>query len=163
MQRREKRADITVFYSYTDRDHDLCNKLDAHLSQLKRDELIKEWYAQQIPAGANRSQVIDQAIHTAQIVLLLISADFLASDSCYDGEMRQALERHRRGETRVIPIIIRPCDWQHSPFAQLQCLPRNEKPVTSWDNQDEAFVSIAQELRKSIAQQRFPGPLLSNA
>ncbi|HZR40620.1 MAG TPA: toll/interleukin-1 receptor domain-containing protein [Ktedonobacteraceae bacterium] len=151
--KQQKQAGITVFFSYAQADQAVRDQLALHLAQLKRDELIKEWSDQQILAGSNRVQEIDQAIRTANIVLLFISADFLASDTCYQVEMQQVLARHRRGEVRVIPIIVRPCDWQYSPFAHLQYLPRNSKPITTWDNQDEAFLEIVQELRRSITEQ----------
>jgi len=155
-------AALTLFYSYSHKDGALRDQLETHLSQLRREGLIVTWHDQQILAGSDRTQAIDQAIRSAQVILLLISADFLASDVQYHGEMQQALERHKRGEARVIPIVVRPCDWQHSPFAHLQCLPRSSKPVTTWDHQDEAFLSIIEELRKIIAQQQFPEPPLSS-
>jgi DNA polymerase III delta prime subunit len=153
---------ITVFFSYVQADQALRELLVTHLSQLKRDGQIEEWSDQQILPGSDRSQEIDQAIRRSCIILFLISADFLASDAHYQIEMQHALERHQRGEARVIPIIVRPCDWQHSPFAHLQCLPRNNKPITSWDNQDEAFAAVVKALREIIAQRQFPSSLLSN-
>lgn len=150
MKQQRKQAGITVFYSYASADSQWRDRLAAHLSQLRRDGLIEEWSDQQILAGADRSQEIDQAIHSAKLILLLISADFLASDVQYHGEMQQALERHKRGEARVIPVIVQPCDWQYSSFAHLQCLPRNKKPVTLWDNQDEAFELIVRDIRAVV-------------
>src|SRR6266581_252357 len=129
MKRQRKQTGIIIFYSYAEADRVWRDQLATHLSQLRRDEGIEEWHEQQILAGADRAQEIDQAISSAHIVLLLISADFLASDACYDIEMQHALERHRRGEARVIPIIVRPCDWRHSPLAHLQCLPHASQPI----------------------------------
>ena len=105
---------------------------------------------------------IDMHLETASIILLLVSPDFLASDYCYDIEMQRALERHKSGEARVVPIILRPCDWQHSPLKDLQCLPRDGKPVTQWPDQDEVFNTITQGLRRVIEQQSLahsPVPL----
>src|SRR5437762_3647663 len=130
MKQPKKHRGVTVFYSYASADKDLRDQLANHLMQLKRDELISEWHDQQILAGSDRAQTIDQAIHSAHLILLLISADFLASDTCYQIEMRQALEHHRRVEAHIVPILLRPCDWQSSPFAHLQCLPRNGQPIT---------------------------------
>ncbi len=154
MEHQQKQAGLRVFYSYEFSDRKWREKLAVHLSQLQREGLIEQWSDQQIFAGSVRSQAIDQAIRSADIILLLISADFLASDACYQDEMQHALERHQRGEARVVPLLVRPCDWQHSPFAHLQCLPRNTKPVTAWANQDQALVAIVQELRKIITQQQ---------
>src|SRR5947208_2527569 len=147
MTQQKRQGGIVVFFSYAQADQAVRDQLATHLSQLKRDGLIEEWSDQQILAGSDRAQQIDQALHSAHIILLLISADFLASDYCYDKEMKRALERHQRGEARVIPIILRPCDWHTSPFARLQSLPRDGKAITTWQNQDEAFLTIAQELR----------------
>src|SRR5258708_40168133 len=87
---------------------------------------------------------------------MIISSDFLNSDYCYGIEMQRALERHQSGEARVIPIILRPCDWQTSLFAHLQCLPRGGKAVTTWEKPDEAFLAITQGLRRVIGQQQNP-------
>jgi Bacterial tandem repeat domain 1/TIR domain len=159
MEQQQKQTGLRVFYSYAFADSKWREKLAVHLSLLQREGLIEQWSDQEIFAGSIRSQAIDQAIHSADIILLLISANFLASDACYQDEMQYALERHQRGEVYVVPLLVRPCDWQHSPFAHLQCLPRNTKPVTAWANQDEAFVAIIQELRKIITQQ-MSNPLM---
>jgi len=60
-----------------------------------------------------------------------------------------ALERHSRGECAVIPIILRPVDWSHAPFANLQALPRDGKPVTTWNNREQAFANIAEGIRNA--------------
>lgn len=86
------------------------------------------------------------------MILLLISPDFLASDYCYKIEMQRALERQQAGQARVIPLILRPCDWQTAPFGHLQVLPRNGQPITTWSNQDEAFLEISRSLRALLAQ-----------
>lgn len=147
---------ITLFYSYAHEDELLRNELEKHLSLLRRQGLITEWHDRQILAGEEWARDIDQHLETASIILLLISPDFLASDYCYDIEMLRALERHKRGEARVIPIILRPCDWRTSPFAHLQCLPRDGKAVTTSQNLDEALLAIADGLRRVIEQGQIP-------
>jgi len=86
-------------------------------------------------------------LNTADIILLLVSPDFIALDYCYQVEMQCALERHRLGEARVTPVLLRPVDWHEASFAHLQCLPRNDKPVTEWDNLDAAFRDITSGIR----------------
>jgi hypothetical protein len=157
----QEQRQMIVFFSYAQTDQVWYEQFAKHLSQLKRDGLIEEWSYQQILPGVDRTKEIDQALHSAHVILLLISADFLASDAQYQVEMQHALERHKRGEVRVVPIIVRPCDWQHSPFAHLQCLPRTGKPISTWDHQDEAFLAITQDLRRLIARQQFPLSSLS--
>jgi hypothetical protein len=156
MKREQTGTPQLLFYSYAHEDELLREQLEKHLSLLKRQGFISGWHDREILPGATWAQEIDVHLESASIVLLLISPDFLASDYCYEVEMQRALERHRHGETRVIPIIMRPCDWQDAPFAHLQCLPRNGQPVTMWSNQDEAFLNIIQGLRKVIERGRIP-------
>src|ERR1700730_15817417 len=131
---------LTLFYSYAHEDELLRNELEKHLSLLQRQGLISEWHDRQILPGDEWAHDIDTHLETASIILLLISPGFLASDYCYDIEMQGALERHKRRQARVIPIILRPCDWHSAPFGSLQCLPRDGKAVTTWQNLDEAFL-----------------------
>ncbi len=144
---------VTLFYSYAHEDEIFRNELEKHLHLLKRRGLITTWHDRQIVPGTNWVQAIDRYLNESSIILLLISSDFLASDYCYNIEMQRALERHQHGEACVIPIIVRPVDWQHSPFAHLQCLPRDGKPITEWDNQDAAFRDIVEGLRRAIEHQ----------
>src|SRR6266700_2090432 len=157
-----KRTPLSVFISYAHEDEPLRQRLEAHLSLLRRQGLIANWHDRQILAGEEWSQEIDEHLEAASIILLLISPDFLASDYCYEIEMQRALERHQRGEARVIPIILRPVDWRTSPFARLQCLPRDGKAVTTWQNPDEAFLTIAEGLRRVIERQQIPVRPLSH-
>ncbi len=130
-----------VFFCYAHEDEALLNKLKAHLNPLQRQGLIDFWHDRNISAGTEWGREIDEHLKTAQIILLLVSPDFLASDYCYTYEMQQAIARHDRGEARVIPVILRPVYWRGAPFGKLQVLPTDAKPVTSssWHNWDEAF------------------------
>jgi TIR domain len=151
---------MKLFFSYAHKDEPLRDELAKHLSLLKRQNIITDWHDRNITAGTDWAQAIDDNLNTANIILLLISADFLASDYCYDKEMTRALEHHNQGTACVIPIILRPCDWHSAPFGKLQALPKDAKPVTKWDNPDEAFTHIAQGIRKAVAelQQRKSSP-----
>src|SRR6516165_5669862 len=106
-------APLTLFYSYSHEDEILRDQLEKHLRHLQRQGLISAWHDRQILAGETWEHEIDRHLEMASIILLLISPDFLGSDYCYENEMQRALERHERGEARVIPLILRPCDWQH--------------------------------------------------
>ncbi len=88
-------------------------------------------------------------------MLLLVSASFLASNYCYEIEMKRAIARHEAGEARVIPVILRACDWKNAPFAKLQALPTDARAITSWPNRDEAFAEVAHGIRE--AGRRFVG------
>ena len=146
-------ASIEVFYSYAHEDEELVKQLRKHLSLLKRQGVIREWYDREITAGTEWKGQIDQHLNAAGVILLLISADFLASDYCYDVEMTRALERHEQGEARVIPVLLRKVDgWQGAPFGKLQSLPTDGKPVTSWNDRDEAFADVARGIRRAVSE-----------
>ena len=145
---------LKLFYAYAPEDRSLLARLEAHLSLLKREDLITPWSDRSIIPGTNWVNAINEYINSADIVLLLISPDFLASDYAYSSEMALALKRHQKGETRVIPIILRPTFIENSPFSHLQFLPRNGKPVTSWTDINEAFFEIAAEIKRICDQIR---------
>ncbi len=141
---------VEVFYSYAHKDEAFRNKLETHLSLLQRQGLITAWHDRHILPGTDWSQAIDEHLERASVILLLISADFLASDYCYGIEMQRALERHQANEARVIPILLRPVDWKSAPFAHLQALPTGAKPITTWSNRDAAFTDVAAGIRRVI-------------
>jgi TIR domain-containing protein len=148
----ELKKALEVFFAYSHRDQDLRDQLETHLSLLKRQGFISNWHDRKIIAGMEWDSEIDAHLNSAQIILLLISADFLASAYCYDIEVKRAMERHNAGEARVIPIILRPCDWHTAPFGKLQALPTDGKPVDSryWYSKDEAFYDVTQGIRKTV-------------
>jgi hypothetical protein len=142
---------IEVFFSYSHKDEKHKDSLLAHLSQLKHENKIRDWHDRKIGAGTEWAGQIDEHLNSAQVILLLVSSDFLASRYCYDVEMNRAMERHEAREARVIPIIVRPCDWHSAPFGKLQALPTDGKPVTDYKSRDEAFTVIAKGIRAAIA------------
>jgi tetratricopeptide (TPR) repeat protein len=141
---------VEVFYSYAHKDEKLRNALEEHLSTLHRQGYISEWHDRHILAGTDWAQEIDDHLNSAPLILLLISPSFIASGYCYSKEMKRALERHQAGEARVIPIILRPTDRSGTPFAVLQFLPTNGKAITTWPNRDEAWLAVANGIRKVI-------------
>jgi DNA-binding MarR family transcriptional regulator len=145
---------LRLFYSYSHKDEELRKELEEHLALLKRQGYIVGWHDRMIGAGEEWKGQLDRNLEEAQIILLLISPSFLASDYCYDIETVRALDRHDTGEARVIPILLRPVDWEGAPFARLQGLPIDLRPVTTWPNRDEAFRNIAQGIRRVIEEMR---------
>ena len=150
-----------VFYSYASADELPRVELEKHLALLKREGLLETWSFRNIDAGQEWKKVIDNNLNAASIILLLISADFLASDYCWDIELKRALERHDRGEAVVIPVILRPCDWKSAPFAKLQALPESGRPVTNWRPRDRAWANVVAGLRRIIQSSHRPKPLPS--
>ena len=153
---------VEVFLSYSHRDDVLRDELERHLSLLRREGLIRTWHDRRITAGDEWAGKIDARLDSAEVILLLVSSDFLASDYCYDLEMRRALERHEHGEARVIPVVLRPADWHSAPFSKLGALPAEGKPVTAWRDRDQAFADVARGLRAVVASMVNPEAPLAN-
>ena len=154
---RRRVARVRVFLSYAHRDERLRVELEKHLSPLRRSALIETWNDRRITPGADLDTEIDHHLETADLVLLLISPDFINSDYCYRREMRHALRRHAKGQARVIPIILRPVDWFRTPIGRLLATPRDAKPVTTWQRRDDALLDVATSIRRAaeeIATQR---------
>lgn len=141
---------IELFIAYSHKDEELRDELDNHLSILKWQRTISSWYDRKIGAGKEWEGQIDERLNSAQIILLLISSDFIASPYCFNIEMERALERHETNEAIVIPIILRPVFWKNAPFAKLNALPIDGKAVTSWENQDSAFENIVEGISKTV-------------
>lgn len=141
---------IEIFYSYSHKDEEFRQELEKQLSILRRNNVITAWHDRMIGAGEEWSGQIDEHLNSARIILLLISADFISSDYCYDIEMTRAMERHEAKEACVIPIILRPCKWELAKFAKLQAFPKNAKAVTLWENKDEAFLNIVEGIELAI-------------
>ncbi|WP_257384980.1 toll/interleukin-1 receptor domain-containing protein [Tahibacter caeni] len=139
-----------VFISYAHEDEQYKNELLKHLSLLEREGLIEPWHDRRIEAGEDFTRQIDGELKKADIILLLISASFIASNYCYSRELKSAMERHEQKLAKVVPVIIRACDWKTAPFGELPAYPRDGKPIASWSNQDEAYRDIAHALRKLV-------------
>lgn len=150
----------TVFISYAREDDPLRRELDKHLSQLEKKNLIKVWHHHDISAGTEWESEINKQLDMADIILLLVSPDFMASDYC-SVEMRRAMERHERGEAIVVPIIVRPVHWWGTQLGKLWALPTGAKPIQSsaWRYVDEAFLDVVEGLRKIIEGPPPPPPL----
>ena len=141
---------VEVFYASAHEDEVFVTTLEKHLGLLRRQGVVAAWHDRHIAPGTDWAQAIDEHLERTSIILLLVSADFLASDYCYGVEMKRALERHQAKQARVIPILLRPVDWHGAPFAHLQPLPANAQPITTWSNQDAAFAEVAAGIRRAV-------------
>jgi len=145
---------IEIFISYSHKDEPLLERLLAHLSGLQRAGVITVWHGRDISAGEDWRKEIDKYLATAQVVLLLVSADFIASDYCYGVEFERAMARYDREEARVISILLGPCDWENTPLKRLQVLPRGAAPITEWPNREKAFASVTKDIRQVVERLR---------
>jgi internalin A len=144
--RMESHQPVRAVISYSHNDEELREQLGTHLKLLERQGVLTLWHDRKIMAGENWKDLLDERFQSADLVLLLVSADFNNSDYCYEIEMKRSLERHAKGEAKVVPIIIRECQWHRAPFGKLEPLPKNGKAVTDsshWANRDKAWTAVA--------------------
>jgi len=138
-----------LFFSYSHRDEELRNELETHMALLNRQGVISSWHDRRISAGSDFDKTISSELETSEIILLLVSAHFLASDYCYEEEMTRAIEKHTDGSAVVIPVILHPCDWHTAPFGHLRATPPDGRPVSMFANQHEALATIAKDVREA--------------
>lgn len=142
---------LRVFCSYAHKDERLLNDLNVRLASLRRAGLVESWDDREIPAGTAWAEALTEELRSADVILLLISPDFVASEFCYTKEMLFAIDRHEDGTALVIPIIVRPTPlWEQHPFGQMEALPKKGKPVTSWRDRDAAWENVTDGIYKAI-------------
>ena len=153
---------IDVFFSYAPEDEHLKGKLEDHLALLRRQGLVRGWSARSIGAGEDWRGEVDRHLERADLILLLVSADLLASDYLFDREMRRAVARHESGDAEVIPVILRACDWREAPFAEVRprprTLPENGVPVTAWSDLDAALTDVTCGIREAVRRRLSANP-----
>ena len=149
-------GNVRIFISYAHEDEALKNELDKYLKVLRRSGKIAVWQDRQLLAGDEWNATILRELAQANLILLLVSVDFNASDFIWDKELAAAMQRHDDGTARVVPVILRPCQWSSLPYAKLQALPRNARPVTDHPDRDAAFTEIATEIERLVDQMRRP-------
>ena len=140
----------SLVFSYAHVDEGLRNELEKHLSPLKRMGRISTWHDRRIVPGEEFAGQIDQQFAEADIILLLISSDFIASDYCYQIEMSNALQRHDCGEAVVIPVILRPCAWHQLPFGKILAATVDGKPIVQFSSFDEGFVQVVEAVSRAL-------------
>lgn len=141
-----------IFCCYARKDQKLLDELKTYLIPMQREGLITLWADTDIDAGKEWEREIKMHLNAADIILLLVSPDFMTSEYCYSIEMQRAMERHEQREAKVIPIILSPVHWQQAPFGKLQVLPKDGKPITgsAWVTKGKALFSVADGIRKVV-------------
>lgn len=135
---------LRLFCSYAHEDEQMRTALGTHLAPLRNERLLVDWSDRDITPGTDWDTEISTRLSTSNIVLVLVSADFLASSYAYGKELRRALELHGTGALRVVPVILRPCTWTNLPIAKLHALPRDARPISTWEDRDSAYVSVVE-------------------
>ena len=146
---------VRLFISYSHKDEDLRKEFDAHLMALVRAGSVEGWYDRRIRPGREWDQEIRQELQRADIVLFLVSSDFIASEYIYDYEINPALQRQATGKAVAIPVILRPVAWQHLPLGKLQALPFDARPIVTWASRDEAWLSVIKGISEAIIELRL--------
>ena len=145
----KEKAQVQIFLAYSRKDTDMLGEFVPHLSILERTHIVDRiWFDGKIEPGTNWDNEINENLQNSDIIILLISADFIASEYCYGKELKKAVGYHKSGKTKVIPIILRSCIWKDTLFSKIQVLPKNGKPVNSWNRKDEVFAEITLRIKE---------------
>ncbi len=141
---------LKVVISYSHKDEEFREMLDTHLTILERAKKIKVWNDRDLTPGEEWNEKIYNSIVAADIIILLVSGNFIASEFIWNNELPLAMSMHENGHATVIPIIIKSCEWKDAPFSRLQCLPKNGAPVAKWADRDEPMAEIAKAIRGHV-------------
>ena len=147
---------LKVFVSYSHRDEELKQEMVKHLYPLTHLGMVESWDDRQIKPGDEWGDEISKNLEAADIIILIISVDFINSGYCYDIELKRAMERHDAGTAKVVPVIGRQCLWHHAPFGKIQALPKDAKAVSTWPDRDNALTTVAESIYK-IAEHLLDG------
>ncbi len=150
-----------LFFSYAHEDESLRDLLEVHLTSLKREGILTTWHDRRIIAGKPLDNVISTNLENADIILLLISPYFIASDYCFDIEMKRAMEKHNEGSAIVIPVILEPCNWHGLPFGNLMAVPKDGKAVSKYPNMHDAFLEITLAVKEAASKLLTRNPIVS--
>jgi hypothetical protein len=145
---------VRLFVSYASSDAEYFAEFEKHLSGLRREQLIEYWHERQVAPGENVAARSEEQLELADIVVLLISADFLASDYIQEKHMARALQRHQAGRARIVPVIVRSAEWHSLPLGDLRPLPKDGKAISTWQHQDDAWLDVVRGVRSLVQDAR---------
>lgn len=141
---------MKIFISYSHKDEKALDRLHTHLAVLKREGTIQTWYDREILPGSEIDNAIIQNLDNSDVFLPLVSPDFLASNYCYEQEMDYAINKHDAEKIRILPVVIEPCDWLSTPLQKFKALPKDGRPISEWENENNAYLGIVNEIRRAI-------------
>ncbi len=145
-----KKASVQIFIAYSQKDRIFLDALRSHATPLLRKGNVTVWFDGEILPSEQWNDVIKKNLHAADIILMLLSANSLASDYFYEQEVKDAVERHKAGTARVVPVVLSACLWQKTPLAEIQGLPRGVKPIVSYGNMDDAWNEVVEGLWEMV-------------
>ena len=143
---------MKAFISYSHKDENYLDLLHRHLAQLKRENLVEAWTDQNILAGDNLNNKILSTLENAQMFIALLSPDYINSSYCYENEFKTAQTMQGDSRLIIVPVVLEPCDWKNTPFAQYKALPKDAKPVSEWSNENNAMLDVIQNIRKLVSE-----------
>lgn len=143
---------VSVVISYSHKDEKYKDELVTHLASLRRSGIITDWHDRKLTAGTEFDSALQERFESDAVILLLVSADYISSEYCWQTELVIAMNRHNAGQARVIPIIVRPCDWRIDPIGKLLAAPRDGMPVSSWPDRDAAWLDVVQKIRAAVSE-----------
>lgn len=141
-----------LFFSYSHQDESMRDELEKHFSVLRYQGAIESWHDRKIGPGKEWVKEIDVNLESSEVILLLISHNFLASKYCFEIEAQRALEKHERGEARVIPVILDSCDWKNTPLGELQAATKDGKAISKYPNPNDGFLEVVEAVRNVIKE-----------
>lgn len=141
---------VKVFISYSHKDKEYKDELESHLSMMIRNGEIDQWNDKMIEPGEKWDESINESLDKAELLIFLVSSDFLNSEYCYGIETARSIAKHHENKATIIPVIIRHCDWQSSKLAQFQVLPLGGKPVREFEDRDKAFLQVVDGIKVAI-------------
>lgn len=147
---KRKNKKIKVFLSYSHKDIKYKQELDKHLTPLKTSERIETWNDEELKVGSEFNQEIKERLESYDIIVLLISSDFLSSDYCRDIEMENAIKRAKAQQCHIVPVIVRPCMWKETPIKEFLALPKEGKPINKYKEKDDAYLEVASGIKKIV-------------
>ncbi|HXI01438.1 MAG TPA: toll/interleukin-1 receptor domain-containing protein [Sphingobacteriaceae bacterium] len=143
---------MKAFISYSHADKAMLDKLEIHLTNLKREKLLSSWTDQELVAGTSLDKEILDNLTSSDLFVAMLSPEYIASYYCYEKEFNHAFRMFKDGEITIVPIIVEPCEWLATPFKEFKALPTDGKPVADWQNINTAFLNITQEFRKLLSR-----------
>ena len=139
-----------VFLSYSHKDEEYKKELDKHFAPLRNNGRVETWNDRKLEAGSRLNEIIQEELNTSDIIIFMLSSDFLDSYYCYDIEMKKAIEREKRGECKIIPVIVRACMWDETPLKNFLAFPKDGKSIEQYERKDDAYLEIAKGVREIV-------------